>query len=183
MSAMDSQDRRGGQKSSLIERLHNPTELRFCLMAIVLGIGYATVFLPFDATIAATTRKLNDAKKRLALADEVEVLRREYRAIQPRIPSNLDVSEWLQYVLSGLRQCPIRLESFSPDSPKAVGSYQTLTIKIRVSGAFADIDRFIYWLESNPRLFRVDSVKISAGGSKVEAGEISADLIIVGVMG
>jgi Tfp pilus assembly protein PilO len=183
MSAMDSQDRRGSQKNSLIERLHNPIELRFCLMAVVLGIGYATVYLPFDATIAGTTRKLNEAKKRLALADEVEVLRREYRAIQPRIPSNPDVSEWLQYVLSGLRQCPIRLDGFSPDLPKALGNYQVLTIKIKVSGSFADIDRFVYWLESNPRLFRVDSLKMSSGGSKLGAGEIGADIIVVGVMG
>jgi Tfp pilus assembly protein PilO len=185
MSAMESQDRRGGQKSNLLERLHNPTELRLCVMAVMLGIGYVAVYLPFDASIAATTRKLAEARKRLTLADEVEVLRREFRTVQPRIPSNPDVSEWLQYVLSGLRQSPIRLDSFNPDPPKALGNYQLLTIKIRASGSFADLDQFIYWLESNPRLFRVDNVKMSMGDAKaaMKTGDVSADIVVVGVMG
>jgi Tfp pilus assembly protein PilO len=170
-------------RNSLLERLHNPTELRICLMLVILGIGYSAVYLPFQVTIAATTRKLQDTEKRLALADEVEALQRQYRAIEPRITANADVSEWLQYVLSGLRQSPIKLDTFSPESPKALGIYQTLTIKIKAVGSFADLDKFIYWLEANPRLFRVSSVRMSPGGKGADAGDLSADIVIVGVLG
>jgi hypothetical protein len=58
-----------------------------------------------------------------------------------------------------------------------------LTIKIRAIGSFDDIDRFIYWLESNPRLFRVDNIRMTSGGQGAEPGEISADIVVVGVMG
>jgi Tfp pilus assembly protein PilO len=181
MSAVENQDRRADRTNNLLERLHNPTELRICLMLTVLGIGYATIYLPFNVTIAATTRKLHESQKRLALADEVEVLQRQYRAIQPRIPSNPDVSEWMQYVLSGLRQFPVKLDGFSPDAPKALGMYQVLTIKIKAIGAYDDLDRFICWLESNPRLFRVDSVRMATGKGGVN--EINADIVLVGLMG
>jgi Tfp pilus assembly protein PilO len=183
MSAIESQDRRADKKNGLFEHLHNPTELRMMLLAIVLGVGYAAIYMPLDNTIAATTRKLQDARKRLALADEVEVLRKQFRSVQPRIPENSDTNEWMQYVLGGLRQSPLKLESFNPGQPQPLGSYQVISIKIKVSGSFADVDQFIYWLESNSRLFRVESVKMSPGGSGADAGDIGMDIVVIGVVG
>jgi Tfp pilus assembly protein PilO len=184
MSANEGQDRRGDKKSAVFDYLHNPTQLRMFLMAVVLGVGYTAIYLPLDTTIAATTRKLVDAKRRLALADDLDVVQKQFRQIQSRIPNSPDASEWMQYVLSGLRQTPLRLDSFSPDTPKAMGTYQILTIKIKVSGSFEDIDKFLYWLESNPRLFRVDSVRlISLGAKGAEAGNVVMDLVVVGVIG
>jgi Tfp pilus assembly protein PilO len=183
MSALEGQDRRGDKKNGLLEHLHNPTELRLFLLAVVMGVGYAAVYMPLDKTIAATTKKLQDAQKRLVLADEVEVLRKQYRSVQSRIPESGDTNEWMQYVLGGLRQSPIKLESFTPGQPQPLGSYQIISIKIKVTGSFADLDQFIYWLESNPRLFRVDNVKMSPGGSGSDAGEIGMDIVVVGVVG
>ena len=184
MSAMEGQERRADKKGGLLERLHNPTELRMFLLALVLGVGYVAIYMPLDNTIAATTIKLQDARKRLALADEVEVLRKQFRSIQSRIPENGDTNDWMQYVLSGLRQSPLKLESFNPIPPQPLGTYQVLSIKIKVSGSFADMDQFIYWLESNPRLFRVDSVKISPGaGGAGEEGDIGLDIVVLGVVG
>ena len=114
MSATEGQERRADKKNSLLERLHNPTELRLFLLAVVLGVGYVAIYMPLDKTIAATTRKLQDAQKRLALADEVEILRKQFRSVQSRIPENGDTNEWMQYVLGGLRQSPLKLESFNP---------------------------------------------------------------------
>jgi Tfp pilus assembly protein PilO len=183
MISMEGQDRRA-KKSSLVEHLHNPTELRGILLAVILGIGYATVYLPLDTAVATTTRKLEDAKKRLKLAEDVENLQKQFRQVQSRIPSTPDASEWMQYVLNGLRQSPLRLETFSPDQPKALGSYQILTMKIKVSGAYEDLDKMLYWFESNPRLFRVDSVKLAPGGGKGgDPDDISMELTVVGVMG
>jgi len=182
MSAMEGQERRADKKNSLLERLHNPTELRLFLMALVLGIGYAAIYLPLNKTIAATTLKLEKARKRLDLADEVQVLREQFRSIQSRIPDNGDTNEWMQYVLGGLRQSPLKLESFNPSAPQTLETYQVLSLKIKVSGSFADLEQFIYWLESNPRLFRVDSLKLGQGGAKGEAGEMGMDIVVVGVM-
>jgi Tfp pilus assembly protein PilO len=183
MSAFESQDRRGDKKNGLLEHLHNPTELRLFLLAVILGIGYSAIYMPLDKTIAATTRKLQDSRKRLTLADEVEALRKQFRSVQSRIPENSDTNEWMQYVLGGLRQSPLKLESFSPGQAQAIGSYQVINIKIKVSGSFSDLDQFIYWLESNPRLFRVESVKMAPGGSGADAGDIGMDVTIIGIVG
>jgi Tfp pilus assembly protein PilO len=182
MAAMEGQERRTDKKNGLLERLHNPTELRFFLMAVVLGIGYVAIYMPLDKSIASTTKRLADAKKRLDLADEVDALRKQFRTVQSRIPEGGDTNEWMQYVLSGLRQTPLKLDSFNPVAPQALGTYQVLSLKMKVTGSFADVDRFIYWLEANPRLFRIDSLRMSPGGGQ-NPGDISLDLAIVGVMG
>jgi Tfp pilus assembly protein PilO len=183
MSATEGQDRRADNKmGSLLERLHNPTELRVFLLALVLGISYGSIYLPLNKTTASTARKLEDAKKRLKLAEEVENLHSQYSKVESRIPKNPDASEWIQFVLNGIRQSPVKLEAFNPDAPKAMGSYQVLGIKIKVSGSYADLDDLLHWLESNPRLFRVDSIKLSAGG-RDDDGAIRMELAILGVMG
>jgi Tfp pilus assembly protein PilO len=183
MIPTEGQERRGDKKSSLLERLHNPTELRIFLLMLVLGIGYGAIYLPLDKTIAGTTKKLAEAQKRLKLAEEVENLHTQYSQIASRIPKNPDASEWMQFVLNGLRQSPLKLEAFNPDAPKAMGAYQVLGIKIRVSGSFADLDAFLHWLESNPRLFRVDNVRLTAGDVRGEDDAIRMELSILGVMG
>lgn len=183
MSAMEGQERRADAVSGLLERLHNPTELRIFLMAVVLGIGYVAIYLPLDTTIATTTRKLEDGRRRLRLADEVEVLQKQYQQIESRIPKNPDASEWMQYILNRVRQSPVKLESFNPGLPQAMGSYQVINFKLKISGALPDVDAFLSWLELNPRLIRVDTIRLGGGGNKAEAGDISMEISIVGVMG
>ena len=63
----EASDRRGNLKNDLLERLHNPTQLRLILTAAVLLIGYVAVYSPLEGHIAAAKRGLAETKKRLAL--------------------------------------------------------------------------------------------------------------------
>ena len=53
MITTEDQDRRGDKKSELLEQLRNPTQLRLLLTIIVLGIGYAAIYLPLNGGIIA----------------------------------------------------------------------------------------------------------------------------------
>ena len=71
MSTTESEERRAEKKSSLLERLHDPLQLRLIVTGTVLAIGYVAVYMPFDKNIVATAHQLDDCQKRLCLADDV----------------------------------------------------------------------------------------------------------------
>ena len=184
MSAMEGQERRADKKSSLLERLHNPTEFRLLLMAVVLGIGYVAIYMPLNKTIAATTRKLADARKaaqpgrrsRTSCENSFSRFNREFR-------DNGDTNEWMQYVLGGLRQSPLKLESFNPGCRKALGTYQVLCHQDQSCR-----DRSTIW--TIHLLAGIESAAVSGGqrqddfrSGRASGDDISMDIVVVGVMG
>lgn len=182
MSTPDGQERRATSLGKLLEGLHNPTHLRVFLMLVVLGIGYAVVYMPFEERNADVTKKLAEAKKRLNLADEVKQLRKQFGLVEGRLAQQTDANEWMQYVLGGLRDSPLKMTSFTPGASQTLGPYQVVTLNLRLSGDYSEVDKFLYWLESNERLFRVDGIRISASLSD-KGLDINVDLTVVGVIG
>jgi Tfp pilus assembly protein PilO len=179
---MEGQERRADKKSSLLEQLHDPTRLRFLLMAGVLATGYIAIYLPLESSIANASRKRKDLENRLSLADDVDRLRRQFRQVEKRLPKQTDADEWVQYVLAGIRRSPLKLDSFSPGVTKPLGPYQTVYLSIKLSGSLADLDNFLCWLESNERLFRVENVFFTpkSGDGK---DDYNMDFSVLGVMG
>jgi Tfp pilus assembly protein PilO len=152
------------------------------LTIVVLGIGYAAVYLPLNNSITAATRKLAESQDRLRLAGDVEQLRKQFQQVQTRLPKQVDADEWVQYVLASVRRSPLKLDSFSPGVIRPLGPYQMVYLSIKLSGSLADLDRFLYWLESNDRLFRVETVNI-APASNNGKDEMNMDVTVLGVMG
>jgi len=182
MSAPEGQERRADKKSNVLEHLHNPTHLRFILTMVVVGIGYATVYLPLNSSITAATKKLADSQKRLSLADDVDRLRKQFQLVERRLPKQADADEWVQYVLAAIRRSPLKLDSFSPGVTKALGPYQMVYVSIKLSGSLTDLDQFLHWLESNERLFRVENVSITPK-SRDDGDDLNMEIAILGVMG
>jgi Tfp pilus assembly protein PilO len=180
MSAMEAQERRASKKSELLERLHDPTQLRVLLTVAVLGIGYAAIYTPLETRIAAARLQLADARMQLSLADDVEQLRKQFRQVEKRLPKEADADEWVQYLLAGIRRSPLKLDSFSPGVTKPLGPMQTVMLKIKLIGSLADLDQFLQWLESNERLFRVDTVSIVPGK---DGGDLGMEITVIGAMG
>jgi Tfp pilus assembly protein PilO len=176
------QERRADTKSQLLEQLHDPIRLRFIVAAAVLGIGYAVIYLPLDRSTTAATCQIADSETRLKLADEVQQLRKQYQLVGKRLPKRVDADEWVQYVLGAIRRSPLKLDSFSPGVTKSLGPYQMVYLSIKLSGSLADLDGFLSWLESNERLFRIESLSLAPkGGSSGE--EFNMDIAVLGVMG
>ena len=181
MSTTETTDRRANIKADLLERLHNPVQLRICLMAIILAAGYGGIYMPLSARIDETSKKLEHDKKLLVLADRMEHLQGQYHTFQDRIPDT-DTKEWEHYMLDGIRGFPLlKLSKLSCEPPKQVGPYKAVVLKIDLEGSFAEIDKFLRWLESNHRLFRTDSLKLSPGHEKSTG--MSMQLIVLGLTG
>ena len=109
MTPTESGDRRASLKASLLERLHDPLQLRICVMAVVLLAGYGAVYQPLSDKIDETTRKINRDKNLLDLAGSIEQLQGQYRSFEDRLPQQVDTKEWVQYVLEGIRRLPLKM--------------------------------------------------------------------------
>lgn len=185
MSAPETQgqERRADKLGSLLERLHHPTQLRVFLCAVVLGVGYVAVYMPINNRTTAKLREIEDGRKRLALAEDVRKLRTQFQKVEDRIPKQPDSNEMMQYVLAGIGRSPLKMESFDPSPTQVAGPYQILNLKIRLSGSFADIDRFLEWAEKNERMFRVDNIKISGSRSTKDKDSATLDITLLGLIG
>ena len=64
---------------------------------------------------------------------------------------------------------------------RELGPYKAIVLRIDLEAKYSDINEFLRWLETNPRLMRVDSVKIDPTRNKGDA--LAVSLIVLGVMG
>ena len=181
MSANEGQDRRADKKNALIEALHNPARLRTAVLAAVLAAGYGAIYLPLNNKIDVTTGKLANSRNQLKLVAEVEQLRKQFQQVEKRLPQQTDAAEWMEFVLDGIRRSPLKLESFSPGTVQAGGAYQVITLNIKLSGSLEEVGKFVQWLESNERLFRVDSLRLAPASVDGEDC-IGMDITVLGVI-
>jgi Tfp pilus assembly protein PilO len=161
MNPPETGERRADLKTQLLERLHDPLQLRIFIMAVVLLAGYFAVYEPLSDRIAATTQRISRDKRLLELGESIEQLRKRRQIFHDRLPSAADAKEWVQYVLAGIRQFPLKLCNLDCRNPKAVGPYWAIVLQMELEGSYYDIDKLVSWLESNRRLFRIDSFRIS----------------------
>ena len=160
MTPTETNERRTDLKAKLLERLHDPLQLRLCVLAVVLAVGYGAVYSPLSDQIALTTRKIARDQHLLDLAVTMEHLQKHYHAFADRVPPQSDSKEWGQYVLEGIRQYPLRLSKLDCREPQQLGPYKAVVLQIELEGSFLDLNKFLLWLESNHRLLRADQIKI-----------------------
>jgi Tfp pilus assembly protein PilO len=178
---MDAAEKPASTGAKLLARLHDPIQLRVVVVAALLLSWYGAAYLPKGGEIEQTTRDLARDRKRLALAKEIESLRAQVRRFRGRLPAKTDPNEWVQYVLGGLRQHPLKMVSLDPDEVKELGPYKIVVLRVEIEGWHRDIDAFLRWIEANPRLFRVDSARLVPHRSG--DGRLLMQLTVLGVMG
>ena len=178
--SQEAPDKPTSAKTRLLEQLRNPTRLRGLVTGLMLLVGYAGVFTPLNGGIEATTRQLKQERSRLELGDEVERLRMQFAKFKDRLPKERDPNEWHIYIMDGIRNFPLKLINLEIKAPRDVGPYKAVEMHINLEGTFGNFDSFLEWLETNPRLIRIDSVKIEPLRS---GGVLNMQLVVLGVMG
>ena len=161
MAAPENGERRTDLKAQLLERLHDPLQLRLALIGLVLLVGYFAIYSPLSKDIARTTKMLKRERAREELGGSIEQLQAQCKSYNNRLPQQADSKEWMQYLLDGIRGFSLELRKLDCESPKSYGPYQAVVFKIELAGSFYELDRFLRWLETNPRLFRTDQISIS----------------------
>jgi Tfp pilus assembly protein PilO len=185
MASSEGGDRRSGVKGQLLERLHDPLQLRIVVLGFVLLIGYGAVYMPLDEKIVTTGKKIEQEKKLGNLADKLEQLQTQCGKFTKLLPQQTDKKEWLQYMLEGIRQFPmVTLTKLDSLPARAVGPYQAAVLQIEAIGSYYDLDMLLRWLEGNPRLLRVDAIAISTrGDAKQEKDIVAMRLTVLGLGG
>lgn len=181
MSPNQSDDSKTDLKARLFEWLHDPVHLHAAVTATVVAVAYLGIYMPLNGQIEQTSAEVRHARKLLELAGDIESLRAQYQSFRGRLPKQSDPNEWVQYVLGGLRRFPLKLAALDCDSPRPMGPYSTVVMRMELEGGFFAMDAFLRWLESNERLFRLDSLKIAPSRSSNEIQVMQITLL--GVMG
>ena len=179
-------NRPGAEKISmerkLLERLHDPTSLRAVVTAAVLLAAYLGIYMPLSSQIEDTTAKLNQEKKLLELATDVEFLRNPVPQLRPS-PAGRDRFQRVGAIRAGWHP-PLPRETQHAGlrgPPRDVGPYHAVVMRIELEGDFFALDSLLRWLESNPRLFRADSLRLNP--SQSNRSVLIMQLTLLGVMG
>jgi type II secretory pathway component PulM len=160
MAATDNGERRADMKTQLMDRLHDPLQLRVILIGLVLAVGYFGIFTPLSENIAKTTKAIERERKLEVLADNIEQLQKQCDSYKNRLTHQADGKEWMQYILDGVRGFPLKLTKLDCVSTKKIGPYEAVVLQIDVEGTLFDLDQFLRWLETNQRMFRLDEISI-----------------------
>jgi hypothetical protein len=167
--------------AKVLDRLRDAGNLRAAITVVVVMVAYFGIYTPLSNGIESTRSQLKREQELIALAENVEHLRAQYKSFAGRIPKQSDTKEWVQYVLSGIRQFPLDLATLNCDACRDMGPYKAVVMRIELEGSFRNLDRLLRWLEANSRLFRIDSTRIAPSRSSKDV--ITMEITLLGVMG
>jgi hypothetical protein len=174
----------GPAKSNWHESLHrHPNRFRAILTLSLVAFWYFACYQPIVGQIDETRQQYEIERKRLALAEQIEELRKQTQSFADRLPKVVDQNAALQYLIDGVRALPLKLINLEPKMPKDVGPYKSVVADLTVEGNYADAERLLRWVEGNPkRLYRVDAIRLDP--SKPMPGQprrYKMQILIVGV--
>jgi type II secretory pathway component PulM len=147
-------------KAIALKHLGDRTKLRLSVVFVLTLLAVVGVYTPMSDRITQNKVLLSKERQRIEAIADVESLRREIESFRGRLPEGADTNEWVQYILAGLREVRVKLRDMSSKPPMKVGPYRTVTLAIEVEGTYAEVKRFVEWLEQSDRLLRVDSSQL-----------------------
>jgi Tfp pilus assembly protein PilO len=166
--------------TNLRRRLKDPLQLRFILAAGVAAPWYFLIYSWLSGGIEEVEKARVKSEAHLALAREIVSLRTEVARFRPRLPARTDPNEWVEYLLSGVRLYPIKMVKLQPQPMRKQGPFDLMVVDIDLQGRYPDLEALLVWIESNSRLFRVESIWIAPTQDR---SSMSLKMTILGVMG
>jgi Tfp pilus assembly protein PilO len=161
-------------------RLKDPLQLRFILAAAIAVPWYFLVYPAINGATEEIEKARVGSETHLALAREIVSLRAEVDKFRPRLPAHTDPNEWVEYLLSGVRLYELRLVKLEPREMKKQGPFDVMVLTIDIQGRYSDLEALLVWVESNPRLFRIDMIDIAP---TLDGRTMSMKMTILGIMG
>jgi Tfp pilus assembly protein PilO len=160
--------------AAILEQLRQPLKLRLLLCAAIIVAWYLLFFSPLDERTNATAAKIVTERKRVATASQIDKLKKAMVPYQGRIPAGGDLNELMRHVIAHMRSSPLKLLDLKPEKSKDIGPYATLGLHLTLEGRFAEFDDFLRWVETDQRLLRIDSMRLTPGNKDKErlAGQV-----------
>ena len=164
-----------------LDKLRDPTHLRWALAGLALGLGYFGIHWPCNEYSLTLTRQLANEKSRARLVEQVIGLRKELKSFEDHVPNHpADATEWRQGVLSALRNSKLVLISLEPDKVQRLGPYELQILRLELEGNYHELDKFLEWIENDPRL-RIDALSVSP--DKTTGATLLFQMNLTGILG
>jgi len=130
---------------------------------------YGVVVAPAARRLAADRQQYGELKKEHAEAVLFQKQKRLFAGLISGIPTQKDVPLLLKDLVQAARRLNLSLEAINSDIPTpGRGGLTMLTFTFPASGAYADIKRFIYEVETSDRIVGIQDVKLGSEKGRVK---------------
>jgi hypothetical protein len=148
--------------SDALEQLADPMRLRVAVCGLALVIAFMAIYSPMDGAIERASRQQKQLKQHQAVSQDVAFLQQQEQLLLPRLGGR-QVGDSVQYVIDGVRQLALKLERLEPAETVRVGPLEAAEMTLVVQGAIQQLDSLLEWLDTNSRVYRVESFRIVPG--------------------
>jgi hypothetical protein len=155
------------KKNKWAERLRGRARMAVAAIGGVFLLGFLGVSRPLGQRIDSAKDRLAKAELRAKLASEIAELRHQSSLYQKKLTRGIDMNDWTQYLLAGIRPQRVKLVRMEPKEQITVGPCRVLTWQIEMEGDFPSISKVIAWMENGERLIRIDKLMFESHNSKL----------------
>lgn len=174
-----------------LAQYRDPVRLRVGVAVLLAAVWYLAAFKPLVGRVEAARGSLDAERKKLAVAEQIDILRTEVERFEKRLPERADINEAMQYLLNGVKSMPVKLTALDPGAQKDFGPYKVASFTMSAEGTYPDVDALLRWVEANPRVLRVDTIGISPardtdarpGAQAASSHRFTITMTILGVLG
>lgn len=153
--------------SFLTKRLRVASLLAFGLIVLNLLV-YGVVVAPAARQVSAKQLEYGALKKEHADAALFQNQKKLFAGLTSGIPTQKDVPLLIKDLVQTARRLHLSVEAINSDIPTPGGGGLTmLTFTFPASGAYGDIKRFIYEVETSDRIVGIQDVKLAGEKGRV----------------
>jgi len=174
---MDTNPRTTSLTNKWAERLRGRTRMAVAAIGGVFVIGLLVVARPLSQRIDANNDRLSKAEGRMMLASDVYDLRKQSGHYKKKVPRGVDLNDWTNYLLDGIRTQKVKLTKMEPKKQMSLGPCKILTWHIEMGGSFEELSKVVEWMENGERLIRLDKLVMQMHG-----GKLSMSLVLKGIV-
>jgi Tfp pilus assembly protein PilO len=130
---------------------------------------YGVVVAPASRRLAADRQQYGELKKEYAEAVLFQKQKRLFAGLISGIPAQKDVPLLIKDLVQTARRLNLSVEAINSDIPTpGLGGLTMLTFTFPASGAYADIKRFIYEVETSDRIVGIQDVRLGSEKGRVK---------------
>ncbi len=144
-----------------------------CLILAFIYMGYNGLVRPFhekiillDQSIGAHQRKLS---QNLRMICEAESLERKYDPYLKKFKQSKSNEQAMSSILAEIEEVAgglnLRISNLKPNKVKKEEFYNRFSVSLSLESDFADVLHFLYILQNDPHLFRIEEVQFEKGSA------------------
>src|SRR5690349_8890462 len=154
----------GPPKNKWAERLRGRARMAVAVIGGLFMLGFLGVSRPLGQRIDDANTRLSKAEARAQLAGELAGLRRQASAYNKKLSRGVDLNDWTNYLLGGIRTQRVKLIRMDPKDVVTLGPCKIITWAVEMEGDFKSLAKIVEWIETGQRLMRIDRLIMQSPG-------------------